>query len=114
MIALFAMRYALDNDHPLTNVLIGSLYRMCEEDQISREVQDEIFKEVKFRVAEWKRYKEDESQFLAHPIGSDRAGELWTQLRHALGDLRARRRNGDGDAVSATSDADDPDKHESD
>jgi len=106
MLALFSMRYAMDNDHPLTNVLIGSLFRMCEDDQISREVQDEIFKEVHFRVNEWKYYKKDESQFLAHPLGSDRAGELWHQFRQAIGDLRSRRRAGSGDAVSGPADED--------
>lgn len=114
MLALFSMRYAMDNDHPLTNVLVGALYRMCEEDQISREVQDEVFKEVSFRVNEWRYYKKDESQFLAHPIGSDRAGELWAQFRDALSDLRARRRNGAGDAVSAVDDADASAQHEAD
>jgi hypothetical protein len=85
---LFALRYCLDSDHPLAECFAESLLRVIEQNEISPEMQDEIQREVQFRVADHERYLQTPEAFFAHPLGSNEAGETWLKFRDALRSLR--------------------------
>lgn len=88
---LFAMRYCLDNDHPLAHMFADRLLAKIERNEISPEMQDEIQREVQFRVADYERYLQNPEAFFVHPLGSNEAGEVWRKFRDGLRSLRSER-----------------------